>query len=473
MEGNRFFDTQTLLAQTAWHPDSPFDLERLESGIERMLRLYEDNGFPYCEISPGDLRVSEEGRVSLSLLVEEGPRVRITGIQLEGLRSTGKNVILRETGKDLSGIFSQRRLDAGLKRVRRLSFIEDVEEVQLLAGDDPEEGILKVRLRERRNNSLEGAMGYAPGAGDRKGNLFGSLNLSFDNIFGTGRMMRWNWSRKDPFSSHLLFSYREPWVFGFPPTLELGLEQVDRDSTYLKLSAWIGITFNSAGRLSWGLKAGWEKVVPGPAGESEIPDSRRYMGGGAATLDLTDRTENPREGVLYKAEVIVIRKKNTANEFLVPQQEHTSSVRLALDLDHFLPALRTQTFFVGVHLRELFTDEGPVPLSDQFELGGAGSIRGYRDGEFLGTTAAWANLEYRIGLQGDSRFHIFTDYGHFGRMVRAGGNHSLRQVSGERLGYGLGLRVNSRVGLLGVDYGLGQGDNISQGKVHFRLINRF
>lgn len=473
VEGNRFFDTETLLAETGLHPGLPFDLQRLEGGIERMLSLYEDNGFPYCEISPGDFRVSEDGRVSLSLLVEEGPQVRITEIQPEGLRSTKKEVILREMGKDLCGPFSQSRLEASLKRVERLSFIEKIEDVQLLAGEDPEKGILKVRLRERTNNSVEGMMGYAPGAGNRRGNLFGSLDLSFDNIFGTGRMMHWNWSRRDRHSSYLLFSYREPWVLGFPPTLQLDLEQVDRDSTYLKLSASAKITFDVTRRLSWGLEMGWEKVLPGPAGGSQIPDSRGYLAGVSLSFDLLNRPENPREGVLYRTKVILTRKRNHKTAFLAPERERASSVRLALDLEHFLPTLRMQTLFMGVHLRELFTNQGPVPLSDQFEMGGAGSLRGYREGEFLGTTVAWANLEYRLLLQDNSRIHFFVDYGHYGRVAKIGKNHSLLQISGEKLGYGVGLRVDSRAGLLGADYGLGQGDNINQGKLHFRLINRF
>ena len=473
VEGNRFFDADRLLAEAGLKVHSAFSSQLVERSIERMLSLYEDNGFPYCRISPGDFTMSEGGLVSFSFLVEEGPQVKITEVQLEGLRFTKKEVILREMGADVFGLFSQSRLDAGLERVGRLSFVQGIEDVRLLAGDDPGQGILRIQVKERRNNTIEGVLGYAPGVGERKGNLFGSLDLSFDNLFGTGRMMRWRWSRKDPYSSHLLFSYREPWVFGLPPTAELNLEQVDYDSTYLKLSAAAGVTFNAARKLAWGLGLGWEQVVPGPAGEGQIPGSRKYTAGASLKLDLADRRDNPREGVQYESQVTLAHKSNYQTALFSPERASISSMALHLDLDHFLPVLKSQILFAGFHLRELFTDEQPVPVSDLFELGGAGSVRGYREGEFLGTSVAWANLEYRLLLESDSRLYLFVDYGQFGRMAHAGGTQSLRQISGNRLGYGLGLRVDSKAGLLGVDYGLGQDDSITQGKIHLRLTNRF
>jgi outer membrane protein insertion porin family len=473
VQGNRFFDTNRLLAETGLKPHSAFSSQSVERGIERMLSLYEDNGFPYCRISPGNFRMSGSGQVSFSFMVEEGPRVNVTQVQLEGLKSTRKNVILREMRGDVPGLFSQSRLDAGLDRVERLSFIQRVEDVRLLATDDPSQGILNIRLTERRNNSIEGVLGYAPGAGERKGNMFGSLDLCFDNLFGTGRMIRWIWSRKDPYSSHLLFSYREPWVLGFPPTAQLTLEQVDYDSTYLKLSAAAGVTFDAATRLAWGLELGWDRVVPGSAGKGQIPGSRKYMASAGLKLDLADRRENPSAGVQYQSRVTLARKDNYPIENFNPEQTRVSSASLYLDLDHFLPILEKQTLFAGIHLRELFTDERSVPISDLFELGGAGSVRGYREGEFFGTSVAWANFEYRFLLRGESRLYAFLDYGQFGRSVRDPGNQTLRQISGQKLGYGLGLRVDSKAGLLALDYGLGQGDSITEGKIHLRLINRF
>lgn len=473
IEGNKFFDTEKLLSEINLKHNSSYNLDLLERSIEAILTLYEENGFPYCQISPSHFKISEGGGLSFSFLVEEGPRVMVREVQLEGLKTTKRAVILRELGTSPLGFFSQSRLNASLERIKRLSYIEGIEETQLLAGENPEDGILKITLVERRNNSFSGILGYAPSVGGRKGNLLGSVDLVFDNIFGTGRRTEWSWSRKDPYSSEFFFLYREPWVFGFPPTLELKVSQLDYDSTFLQLSFSAKLLFNSTNRVSWGVEGGWEKVVPGSAGKTYLPDSRKYRLGIIFSVDLLDQPHNPRGGLLYQTTISYAQKRNFPTSFFTPEKQKVSLTKISLDLNHFLPTLKKQTFFVGLHLKGLSTDENQVPISDQFKLGGINSIRGYLEEEFFGTQIAWANLEYRFLSGQNSRFFLFGDYGFFQRKVLSGTDKALKKISGKKFGYGFGLRIDSKAGLLGIDYGLGEGDSFSQGKIHFGVVNRF
>ena len=471
IEGNRFFESQKLLS--AMKLKGSTDVDLLERNIERVLELYEENGFPYCQISPSDFRVAEKGKLTFSLKVNEGPRVKIKDIKLDGLKTTKPKVILRELGQNLSGYFSQSRLKGSLRRIQRLSYIQEVKETQLLSGENPDEAILKIALAERRNNSFSGIIGYAPSTGSRRGNLVGSLNLTFDNMFGTGRRMEWSWSKKDPYSSRFDFLYQEAWIFGLPPTLELKTGQVDFDSTYLQLSFSARLIFGSAEKISWAISGGWEKTIPGSAGNRYLPSSRRYRGGLGLTLDLLDQTVNPRKGIFYRIEMNYSQKINYPTAFFVPDQSKTQSADYSLDLENYLPTLKNQTVFAGMHLKGLNSSEKVIPYTDQYKLGGIKSLRGYREEEFSGSTIAWTNMEYRFLLDGNSRFFLFTDFGYFERKVLSDDGAAYRRISGQKLGYGAGLRIDSKAGLLGLDYGLGQGDSFSQGKIHFGIINRF
>jgi outer membrane protein insertion porin family len=471
IEGNRFFDDCKLYSKMKLKGSPGTDL--LEKNIERILTLYEENGFPYCQISPSDFRTVGKDKICFSLQVNEGPRVKIKAVQLDGLKTTKMDVILREMGKDIFGYFSQSNLDQSIKRIEKLSYIKEVKEMELLSGDNPEEGILKITLAERRNNTFSGIIGYAPSSGVQKGNLVGSMNLIFDNMFGTGRRMEWNWYRKDPYSSRFDFLYRESWIFGLPPTLELKTGQTDYDSTYLQLYLSAKLVFNSTQKLSWGVEGGWEKIIPGSAGKSYLPDSRKYKAGLILSLNLLDRTENPRQGILYQVGMNYTQKKNYPTSVYVPDQLKAHSTNYYLDADNLISTFSNQTLFAGVHFRGLNTNEKVVPLSDQYKLGGINSLRGYREEEFYGTTVSWMNLEYRFLMEGNSRFFLFTDYGYYERRTLSGDSGDFKEISDGRLGYGLGLRIDTKAGLLGLDYGLGEGDSFSQGKIHFGVINRF
>ena len=471
IEGNRFFESRKLLSEMKLKGSADIDL--LERNIERVLELYEENGFPYCQISPSDFRVVEKGKLIFSLKVNEGPRVKIKDIRLDGLKTTKQKVILRELGQNLSGYFSQSRLNRSLRRIQRLSYIQEVKESQLLSGENPDEAILKIALAERRNNSFSGIIGYAPSTGSRKGNLVGSLNLTFDNMFGTGRRMEWNWSKKDTYSSRFDFLYREAWIFGLPPTLELKTGQMDCDSTFLQLSFSARLIFGSADRISWLITGGWEKIIPGSAGNRYLSSSRRYQGGLGLALDLLDQPGNPRKGIFYRIEMNYSQKRNYPTAFFVPDQSKTQSADYSLDLENYLPTLKNQTVFAGVHFKGSNGSEKIIPYTDEYKLGGIKSLRGYREEEFSGSTIAWTNLEYRFLLDGNSRFFFFTDFGYFERKVLSDDGADYKRISGQKLGYGVGLRIDSKAGLLGLDYGLGQGDSFSQGKIHFGIMNRF
>jgi outer membrane translocation and assembly module TamA len=64
-----------------------------------------------------------------------------------------------------------------------------------------------------------------------------------------------------------------------------------------------------------------------------------------------------------------------------------------------------------------------------------------------------------------SRFFLFVDGGQI--------ESKNQTIDLFRVGYGFGLRIETRLGIMGVDYGLGRGDSWMRGKVHVGLINYF
>ena len=214
-------------------------------------------------------------------------------------------------------------------------------------------------------------------------------------------------------------------------------------------------------------------MVPGSAGKFYLPHSKKYTVGGKLTMNLLDHPNNPRKGLFHRTQVIYGRKRNHATSDFSPKKKMVYDTKFSLDLNHFLPTFHKQAFMTGIHLRGMTTDEESVPFPEQFKLGGINSLRGYREEEFSGTELAFTNLEYRFLWGTGSRFFIFADYGYFFRKVQLNEDGALRKISGEKLGYGFGIRIESKVGLFGIDYGIGEKDRLSEGKIHFGIVNRF
>jgi outer membrane protein insertion porin family len=98
-------------------------------------------------------------------------------------------------------------------------------------------------------------------------------------------------------------------------------------------------------------------------------------------------------------------------------------------------------------------------------------VRGYREGQFLASRAAWSNLELRYSLTRRSFAAAFYDFGYY--KSPSDDFYNVPAQEGFIYGYGLGIRVETALGMFGVSYALGRGDSILEGKLHFGLVNDF
>ena len=124
-----------------------------------------------------------------------------------------------------------------------------------------------------------------------------------------------------------------------------------------------------------------------------------------------------------------------------------------------------QSLFMAFHGRTTISSEKPVPRSDQYAMGGAGSLRGYWEEQFLADQLAWANLEYRYSPDRRLELFPFCDLGYY--------YDPERMQRGYRPGYGAGLRMDTALGWISLVYGLGKGDGFGEGKVHISLDSDF
>jgi outer membrane protein insertion porin family len=109
--------------------------------------------------------------------------------------------------------------------------------------------------------------------------------------------------------------------------------------------------------------------------------------------------------------------------------------------------------------------------ADLYRFGGTRSVRGYREGQFLASRVGWSNVELRYSLTRRSFAAAFYDFGYY---YRPEDNVALTpSQEGFVFGYGLGVRIETGLGMFGVSYALGKGDSILEGKVHFGIINDF
>ncbi len=188
-------------------------------------------------------------------------------------------------------------------------------------------------------------------------------------------------------------------------------------------------------------------------------------------VDTRDDPYSPTRGLLFITSYSFSRKK-----IYGPQQFITSGIstnenlqRFTLDLDLFYKLFNRQIAALGVHGREL--QASFYEASDLFRLGGANSLRGYLEDQFLGNRVAWTNFEYRLLLTNRTFGFLFFDTGYYLRSAEPLSN--IETTEGFKLGYGLGFNVETSLGVLKVSFALAQGDTFANGKIHFGIVDEF
>jgi outer membrane protein insertion porin family len=452
---------------------NPLRTRVLEDDIDALLKRYEQAGYPFAACSveslaraPGD----GEDRLALVLGVAEGTRMTIDEIRVEGNTETRSEVVVRETRFGPGEQYDPAKVEAIRPRLQRLNLFDAVSEPELYLRE--RKGGLLIRVREGSTNTFDGVVGYVPAVEPGEGGyVTGLASVSMRNLFGTGRKFSFRWQREDRFSQELGLRYVEPWLFGQPVNLGGGFLQRKQDTTFVKRVFDLKADLMLSDALTAGVLFSTERVIPADSAGTRVLPSSVVTVGADLQYDTRNDPYSPTAGARYRSDYQYGTRRiaRVPAGFSSRVRSRTSIQRFGLDCDIYLQTFPRQVVALGLHGREVRS--GAIDESEMLRFGGARSLRGYREAQFLGSRIAWTNLEYRFLLSRRSFLAGFLDTGYYFRP--ADDLRGIAQADDFKYGYGLGLQVETGLGIIAVSFALGEGDSFSSGKVHFGLINEF
>lgn len=458
--------------------NSIFTKNGMERIIEDLIDYNEDKGLPFLIVEITNVHffkdtISNSEYVNININISPGALSVIDTIEIKGNTKTKDYVILRELSIKNGELYSQSRLEDIPKKLNRLRFFEPVRNPEFYFNSK-NEGVLVINIKEKQTNNFDGIIGYIPGRGDNeKGFLTGLINISLRNIFGTGRAAAIRWQQIDRFSQELEIKYLEPWIMNLPFNINGGMFQRKQDTTYVQRKFDGSIEFLATDEISASLLFGSEQIIPT---ESEIQrftvyNSSTLTTGVSLKIDSRDDPYAPTEGILFNNIYAFSKKKiNGPAQFITPTLETNLTLqRFEVDFNIYYEMFFRQIVALGIHGKELQANSFEV--SDLFRLGGTNTLRGYRENQFLGSRILWTNLEYRLLLTPRSYAFLFFDTGYY--LRKEDELRNIERTSSFKYGYGLGISIETGLGLLGVSFALGEGDTFSDGKIHFGIINEF
>jgi outer membrane protein assembly factor BamA len=324
--------------------------------------------------------------------------------------------------------------------------------------------LVRVVEMPRRNNVF-GAVGMAQDPLRSHPYITGSIDLMLRNVAGSGRDIGFAWKRDARLGSALAASDRERFFLGSPFDLGVSLSQTVRDST----STWqtLGLTGSLPVRrnLSVDLGTAYDRTVfhVGLRGNTQ----RLRVHGGFQLASLLQERDGARFGT-FVAHAEYARRRNDLTALGVRDQASIDETIWGGRVEAGVALGARQVLAVRGEWHAVEGVDGPLPVNELFEFGGARSLRGYREAQFSGDRVAFGGLEYRYGNPRGARVYAFLDAGGLWRRLAGGAEEQDGHV-----GYGMGLRAAVATGALDLAFGVGDEGGLGAVKLHVSLVQSF
>jgi outer membrane protein insertion porin family len=461
------------------------NLKDIQAGVKELEKYYQDKGYSLAQIV--DIKATPEG--DINLIASEGT---IEGIKVAFINEDGKTV--DKDGKPVTGntrdfiitreltikegeVFNKNTVQNDLQKVFALGLFDDLN-IGLAPGSDPKKVIVTVNVKEKNTGSIAAGAGLSSSTG-----LFGTVSFQQQNLGGNNQKLGLDIQVG---TTSLLFdlNFTDPWLAGDPNRTSFTANIFNQRVFSYIFDSPVGAAVNNNQLVINRLGTGFSFSRPLSTTETASLGFRYQR---VSVLDNTDNAVVATDFLgnsltasgTGQDDLLLLQFAYASDQRDNPLKPSSGSVfRIATEQSIpiglgsiFLNRVRASySYFVPVKFLNFSegtqalafnfqagTVIGTLPPYEAFQIGGSNSVRGWDEGKIgSGRSFSIFSAEYRFPVFSIVGGVLFFDYGtDLGSAPSVPGNPAgARNKPGSGAGYGIGVRVQSPLGSIRVDYGL-------------------
>lgn len=201
-------DENALYRQVKMKKGRVFDASLVERTIEELTIELSGYGFAFAEVRPRGDRDYENGTISITLLIDEGPRAYVERINIFGNTKTRDYVIRREFDLAEGDAFNRVLVDRAERRLRGLGFFKTVA-ITTEPGSSPDKVIINVTVVDDSTGAFAVGGGYSTRDG-----FVAEVSVTEKNFLGRGQQLRVSYGLGENNTSYEL-SFTDPYFLGY------------------------------------------------------------------------------------------------------------------------------------------------------------------------------------------------------------------------------------------------------------------
>ncbi|GAB4394837.1 MAG: outer membrane protein assembly factor BamA [Kiloniellaceae bacterium] len=461
--GLRNLDPEALRGEVTTEEGDWYDAGEVDKTIEVLTDAVGDLGYAFVDIRPRVQRDRENLTIDIVYDIQEGPKVYVERIDIEGNTRTLDRVIRREFRLVEGDAFNTSKLRRSRQRVQNLGFFKTVT-VENEPGSAPDRTVVKVEVEEQSTGDVTFGAGFSSSDGP-----IGNIGIRERNLLGRGQDLRLGFTLAGE-ATELDFSFTEPYFLDRNLAAGVDLYRTTNDrsdeSSYEEerlggsLRGGFNITDDLRNVVRYTLENRDITDVDSDASllvRSEEGATLRSGISNELTYDTRDSRFDPREGFITSlrteffglgGDVTFARASATAGYYYTVYEDWTLSLR----------GTGGTIYGIGEDTRisDRFFKGGGSPRG--FEYGGIGP-RDANTGDSLGgknfyTGTVEASFPLALPFDLDVRGRIFTDVGAAWDVDDNSIPVEVQDSSSPRVTVGTGISWNSPFGPVVVDLGI-------------------
>jgi outer membrane protein insertion porin family len=279
-----------------------YDADAMEETINALTDQVGTLGYAFVDIRPRVKRDRDKLTIDVTFDIQEGPRVFVERIDIEGNVRTQDTVIRREMKLVEGDAFNSARLRASRRNLQNLGFFDKVE-VTNVPGSSSDRTVVKVEVREKSTGEVSLGAGVSTTAG-----ILGDISVRERNLLGRGQDLRAG-LRIGTKLKAIDLSFTEPYFLGRP--LSAGVDVFDsrqdfqREASFDRDQAGFGLragyNISSEWRQTWRYVIRHDRLrnVPDEASQfikEQIGGSVTSLIGQSIIYDARDNRQDPTDG---------------------------------------------------------------------------------------------------------------------------------------------------------------------------------
>lgn len=459
------------------------NLKQINKCVQELQEAYRADGYILARVT--DVRMDPDG--ILNIAVNEG---LVEAFKVKGNVKTKDYVVTREMRMKVGDPFNAKAARRSMQRIYNLGYFEDVN-VKLNPGREPNSVEVEISVVEMNTGTFGIGAGYSNADG-----FIGMISIGDKNFRGTGDKVNIRWEFGGEDNKNYDFTYTRPWIDSKETSATINLYDItneyadynlddDKIARYDKKRRGQELTFSRKTNNEFisnyvtlknrediykGVADGYENDTqyyePGYENDSHwrpwepatAAERRKENFGTTRSLtigriyDSRDNIYDPHEGKRISYSIESAGWMGGDFDF----------TKFTADWRYYYRAGGESVWALNLGMGYA---EGDMPLSQRFRMGGSDTLRGYEDDQFRGNSMLKATLEYRFPIVKKVQGVLFSDNG-YAWDKRHQDDFDLGLIKNS---VGLGLRINSPLGPVKLDYGFGD----DGGKFHFSFGGQF